>query len=162
MEVGLTPGQLTWHDDGLIHCAAGVTAYWATRESHANFRLTFETRWPGMPGNSGTLVYMRGDTRPFPECLEVQGLDTDMTHIFPIAGAKEVPRTDDGDARARAHKNAPEWNAIAIESRDGVVRSWLNGVPIGVAGPGELREGPIGFQCEGAEIEWRNVVLEEL
>jgi hypothetical protein len=51
---------------------------------------------------------------------------------------------------------------MEITSRDGALTAMLNGVVVCTAEPGELREGPIGFQSEGAEIFFRNLRIKEL
>lgn len=169
-QVGLSPGQLTF-ENGEIHCAAGNIGYWATPRAYRNYRLHLEFRFVRPPdlvddssftGNSGYMLHMTGDTRPFPESIEVQGQNIDVAHIFAIAGAPAVTDAiDDPDARKQFRRPVGEWNVVDIDSIDGELRSFLNGVHIASAAT-VLREGPIGFQCEGAEIHWRDVRITTL
>lgn len=167
-QVGLDDGQLTFVD-GELHCAAGPNGFWATKRVFRNFHLQLEYRFArpadlvddaAFTGNSGYLVYMRGNGRPWPACIEVQGMHADVARIFAIAGAKEVTDAfDDPEARRVNRRPVGEWNSVDIESNEGALTAYLNGVRISSGSSPDLREGPIGFQCEGAEIHWRNVKI---
>jgi hypothetical protein len=54
-----------------------------------------------------------------------------------------------------------EWNTTEITcDANGMVSVKLNGVPVS-SGQSELREGPIGWQSEGAEIHFRNILIKK-
>jgi 3-keto-disaccharide hydrolase len=48
-----------------------------------------------------------------------------------------------------------EWNLLEVESRDKTLRVWLNGIQVNEAHDVWPESGPILFQCEGAEITFR-------
>jgi acyl-CoA synthetase (NDP forming) len=59
---------------------------------------------------------------------------------------------------ARAKKPAGRWQSVEIVSKDGQVKSYLNGVLVSTITQHEFKEpGHIGFQSEGAELHWRNI-----
>ena len=73
-----------------------------------------------------------------------------------------IKATDYPEARKQALKPVGEWNSIEIISRAGAVTALLNGAKVGECEPGQLKEGPIGFQSEGAEIHFRNLWIRDL
>jgi len=65
-------------------------------------------------------------------------------------------------ARKKAVHPIGEWNTIEIVSKDGQVRSYLNGILVSTVSHHEYTEpGYIGFQSEGAKIYWRNISIKE-
>jgi hypothetical protein len=49
---------------------------------------------------------------------------------------------------------------VEIQSKDGIVKSWLNGILLNTITEHEFTQaGHIAFESEGAEIHWRNVRL---
>lgn len=162
----------TWSVDGnLIHCSGKPNGYFATPRSYRNFVLRGGFRYArpadlendaAFEGNSGFLMYLTGEPKIWPQCVEVQGQNKNVGRIFAIGGAPAVKATDDPEARQRALRPVGEWNEIEITSRDGALAAKLNGVVVCTSQPGELREGPIGFQSEGAEIFFRDLRIKEL
>ncbi len=70
--------------------------------------------------------------------------------------------TVDTEARKRAVHPVGEWNTVEIVSKDGQVRSYLNGTLVSTVSHHEYTEaGYIGFQSEGAKIYWRNISIKE-
>ncbi|MCA9670834.1 MAG: DUF1080 domain-containing protein [Myxococcales bacterium] len=154
-------------DSGELRCAAGKTGYWYTDRSYANYTLRFEVRFVRPPnlvndadftGNSGYPIHIQTPHQIWPTCIEVQGMYRDIANIFPL-GAPAVPVTLDNDARAAAQRPVGQWNTMTIVSDSGRLTSWLNGVKIASSDAYSITSGPIGFQCEGVEIHWRNIVL---
>jgi hypothetical protein len=162
----------TWSvDDGSIRCTGKPNGYFATKRSYRNFVLRFDFRYArpadltddaAFRGNSGFLIYLTGEPKVWPKCVEVQGMNKEIARIFAIGGAPAVKASDNPEARQKALRPVGEWNSLEIASRDGALTSTLNGVVICTSEPGEYREGPIGFQSEGAEIHFRNLRIKEL
>ena len=50
---------------------------------------------------------------------------------------------------------------MEVVSKDGALTSYINGVKIAESEPTELREGPIAFQAERFDVEFRNVRIRE-
>jgi hypothetical protein len=156
-EVNLSPGQLTIAGDE-IRCAAGNVGYWRTTRSFKDYTLRIDFRFVA-EGNSGYLVHIAGEDKVWPPSIEVQGLFSNVGEIFAIAGVASLEASDLPDARASARRPLAEWNTLEIVSKKGALASFLNGVRVATSAAGELREGPIGFQCEGVEIHWRNLAI---
>ena len=57
-----------------------------------------------------------------------------------------------------SERAAGEWNEANIFVKDGVITVYINGVYQNT-GTNKVREGHIGLQSEGKEVEFRNVTL---
>jgi hypothetical protein len=158
-------------EDGVIIVPGKPNGYFYTEKSYRNYVLRFDWRYkrpadlkPGedekFPGNSGCLVHIQLPHRVWPRCVEVQGMNRDHGNIFAIGGAKGKFKKD-AAAQKKAIKPVGEWNTTEITSKDGHLSSKVNGIPVS-EGESELREGPIGWQSEGAEIHFRNIEIKVL
>jgi len=137
---------------------------------YRNFTLRFDYRWPNAAdlseeerpnANTGVLVFITGEHKVWPKCLEVQGKWAEMGHIKSNARDVTVTVRDDQAKREEARKPVGEWNAVEVVAKDGALTSTVNGVKIAESDPTELREGPIGFQAERFDVEFRNVRIRE-
>ncbi len=147
--------------DGTISCTGKPNGYFATKKPYKNYVLKFDFRYPDKPGNSGYLIHIQGPPKVWPACIEVQGMYQNICQIFPI-GMKGPRPAYPKDKVAKAVKNHQEWNSVEIIVQDGVITSKLNGVEIVRSPKYDVNEGPIGFQSEGAPIEWRNLRIKLL
>mgnify|MGYP001770731280 CR=1 FL=1 len=159
----------TWRiENGTIVCSGKPNGYFYTLKSYRNYHLRFQARFAptkenpeSVQLNSGYLVHIQGEHKVWPTCVEVQGLNRDMCNIFDIGGLKGGKYTNDAQARKRVRKPLGEWNTIEIISDNGHLTSKLNGTVIG-HGTAPVREGPIGWQSEGAEIHFRDIAIKLL
>ncbi|MEO1333226.1 MAG: DUF1080 domain-containing protein, partial [Myxococcota bacterium] len=110
-------------------------------------------------GNSGYLIYMSGPDKLWPASIEVQGMNLEVGRIFAIGGASRVMNEQFIDVRRRVRRPVGEWNELVIHSTGGALEATLNGEVVGRSQPGDMTEGPIGFQCEGARIQWRDIKI---
>lgn len=158
-------------EDGVIIVPGKPNGYFYTEKSYRNYVLRFDWRYkrpadlpPGQDekfaGNSGCLVHIQPPHRVWPRCVEVQGMNRDHGNIFAIGGAKGKFKKY-ADAQKKAIKPVGEWNTTEITSKDGHLSSKVNGILVS-EGEGELKEGPIGWQSEGAEIHFRNIEIKVL
>lgn len=145
-------------------------AYAHTRDSYRDFTIRFDFRWPNaakLPeeerqnANTGLLVFITDEHKIWPKCLEVQGKWTELGHIKSNARDVSVNVQDDEAARQQARKPVGEWNSVEVVAKDGALTSYLNGIKIAESEPTELREGPIAFQAERFDVEFRNVRIRE-
>lgn len=157
-------------DSGDFGVTSAGRGYFYTKKPYRNFTLRLEYRWPNaadLPeeerpnANTGVLVFITGEHKIWPKCLEVQGKWSEIGHIKSNARDVSVAVNDDEEARRKARKPVGEWNAVEIVSKDGALTSYVNGVKIAESEPTELREGPIGFQAERFDVEFRNVRIRE-
>lgn len=148
----------TWSatDDG-IRCTGKPKGYLYSTAPHQNFTWKLEYRFDRpkslkdeakFKGNTGFLVYITGEHKQWPVCLEVQGKHVQMAAIKENGGAAPVTVQDDDAARQAARKPVGQWNRLEIMSRDGSISVKLNDVPISKSEPNFLSEGKIGIQAE--------------
>jgi len=147
---------------GVIECNGKPNGYLCTKKSYSNYVLRFDFRYPKQKGNSGVLNYIAGKHKVWPACVEVQGHYDNVAMIFAMGGAKGPRNNGDAEARKKARKPHTEWNSLEITSKGGVLAAKLNGVAIAKAGPYLVRKGQIGFQSEGAPIDFRNIRIKVL
>ena len=137
-------------------------------KKYLNFTLRLEYRFPAYPGmesddqyygNSGYLIFMK-EHRVFPEMIEIQGMNLEILDVR--ASKRSTIYSVDTEARKKAVHPIGEWNTVEIVSKDGQVRSYLNGILVSTVSHHEYTEpGYIGFQSEGAKIYWRNISIKE-
>lgn len=148
-------------EDGILKVSGKPNGYFHTEKSYKNFVLRFEWRYPEKAGNSGLLVYIQTPHKVWPKCVEVQGAYGSHGNIFAIGGAKGKFQ-DDKEARKKALKPSKEWNLTEVVSMNGKLSATVNGVKVCEGQTEELKEGPLGWQSEGAPIDFRNIVIKEL
>ena len=163
---------LAFESDGeeILRLKGERRGYASTKQSFASFTLRLDVRWPNaadLPederanANTGVLVFITGEDKIWPKCLEVQGKWSELGHIKSNAKDVTVEVRDDQAAREQARKPVGEWNSLEIVSKDGALTSYLNGTKIAESDPTELREGRIGLQAERFDVEFRNVRIRE-
>ena len=159
----------TWAatDDGL-KCSGKPKGYLYSKQPYQNFTLRVDYRFPRpdnlkdetkFKGNTGFLIYLTGEHKLWPMCLEVQGKHVQMAAIKENGGAEPVKAEDDDAARQTARKPVGQWNSLEIVSKDGALAVSLNGTPISKCEPDFLSEGPIGIQAEDHPFEVRRLRL---
>jgi Domain of Unknown Function (DUF1080) len=162
---GAEPDTWSATDEGL-KCSGKPRGYLYSRQPFQNFTLRLEYRFPRpeklkdeakFKGNTGFLIYISGEHKLWPVCLEVQGKHVQMAAIKENGGAEPVKATDDDNARQKARHAVGEWNRIEIMSRDGALTVALNDTPISTCEPDFLSEGPIGIQAEDHPFEVRRI-----
>jgi hypothetical protein len=153
-----------------IYRLGDARQYVYTKRPYRDFTLRLEYRWPraaDLPpekrdaANTGVLVFITGEHKVWPKCLEVQGKWSEMGHIKSNAKDVAVTVRDDEAAREKARKPVGEWNAVEVVAKGGALTSFVNGVKIAESDPTELQEGPIGLQGEGYVVDFRNIRIRE-
>src|SRR5262249_25042878 len=152
-------------EKAVIICTGKPNGYFYTDKSYKNYVVRYDWKYArpdGLEdeekflGNSGCLVHIQGEHKVWPKCVEVQGMNRDHGMIFAIGGAKGK-YTFNREALRKARKPVGEWNTTEIICKDGEITSKVNGTQV-ATGKGELDEGQIGWQSEGAEIHFRNIL----
>jgi hypothetical protein len=161
---GADPAQTWIVHDGIIRCTGKPTGYFYTDRSYSNYVLRYDWRYPeGSPpsSNSGCLVHIQPPHTVWPKSVEPQGRYSDHGKLFFIK-VKEIEKKFDEEALKGARKPMGEWNTTEITcDAKGTVSVKVNGTPVS-SGRTELTEGPIGWQSEGAEIHFRNILIKKL
>jgi hypothetical protein len=169
-EMGKSDPMKTWSvKEGVIICTGRPNGYIYTDKSYKNYVIRYDWQYArpealkedkDFNGNSGLLVHMQEPHKVWPKCVEVQGMNKDHGHIFAIGGAKGQYSVDK-QAQMKAIKPVGQWNTTEVISKDGELTAKINGTEVS-KGKGDLTEGPIGLQSEGAEIHFRNIKIKEL
>lgn len=162
-------------EGGMLRCVATGRGFVRTTTAYSDYQLHVEWRWPATPGNSGVMVHLTGPDVIWPkgvECQLASGRAGDLA-FFSDARAKEevVSRNPTGVSTGRLARNAAagavekpagEWNSYDIVVSGDTLTLSVNGVLVnrvtGVTPSGGL----IGFQAEGAPIDFRNLTLTPL
>ncbi len=158
---------------GVIATTGQPVGFIATTASYENYRLHFEWRWSGKPGNSGALVHISSGPkdRAWPLSLQIQTKNKNVGDILPMAGASFVePLTSAPGAPVpiKAHTSADsekavgEWNTGEVLSKAGTIEVTINGVLQNKITQTMPHSGRIGFQLEGTPFELRNVTVYKL
>lgn len=151
-----------------LKCSGKPKGYLYSKQPYQNFTLRVDYRFPKpdnlkdetkFKGNTGFLIYVTGEHKLWPMCLEVQGKHVQMAAIKENGGAEPVKAEDDDAARQQARKPVGQWNSLEIVSKDGALAVSLNGTPISKCEPDFLSEGPIGIQAEDHPFEVRRLRL---
>jgi hypothetical protein len=157
--------------NGVLICTGKPNGYFYTDKPYKNYVLKYDwlyVRPDGLEdeekflGNSGCLVHIQEPHKVWPKCVEVQGMNRDHAKLLAVSGAKVADATFDKEALKKARHKVGEWNTTEIAClADGTIKASVNGTKIS-SGKGDVSEGPIGWQSEGAEIHFRNIKIKEL
>jgi len=158
---------------GVATVTGQPVSFFATKESHQNYRLEIEWRWPGKPGNGGILLHIASGPkdRAWPECFQVQLKHGAAGDLLPMAGASfaeplstpaGAPTAIRNHNAADSEKAAGEWNLATVICRDDTIEVSINGVLQNRVTGCSLRAGRVGFQLEGTPFELRGVRITPL
>lgn len=147
---------------------------------YQNYRLEVEYRFAAKPGNCGVLVHastLRALYKMFPKSVEVQMMhenagdfwciveDTTVPDMEKRRGPKDKWGTTEDKLRRiinltdGSEKPLGEWNKMTIECLNDSVKVWLNNDLVNFGFNCTARKGQIALQAEGAEVEFRKVLL---
>jgi len=162
----------TWSvKDNMIVCTGVPTGVLRTEKMYENYVLELEWQHTVAGGNAGLFVHSDAITapgQPFTRAIEVQIMDGNHGDIFSIHGASLTPSRPhpEGWQRAlpwvEAAKPAGQWNRYRLESRDGVLKLWVNGQEANRAYYCNPRKGYICLESEGSLVYFRNIRISEL
>ena len=158
--------------DGVIHCTGEPRGYMYTGKNYSNYILSYEWAFERpddlradslFRGNSGCLVHLGKENAlgVWPVCIEVQGQNRQAGLILPIPRSIRCERTYDQKVRDNAINPVGEWNTTTIDVNGGEMKVRINGMEVSTVWDCELTSGPIGFQSEGAPINWKNIRILE-
>lgn len=167
--VGIGPESLTIAD-GEIRLTGKPEGYFATKDSFANYELSFEwiyERPEGLvsdetfEGNGGLLLHIEGELKVWPRSIELQLMNREVGQIYPIEGAVFDGKWDESAAK-RAVNPVGQWNQETVTSRNGELTCVLNGVVVTRGQGARPARGQIGWQSEGAPMRLRKIMIREL
>ena len=157
--------------DGVIHIVGNPFGYMYTKDKYSNYKLHVEWRWPNgeEKANSGIFLLIEEPKNPFPNGIECQ-LCAGKVGDFVLLGGSDLAEFQNKPGTKRptfpvvnrkvadVEKEAGEWNEANIYVKEGVITVYINGIYQNT-GTNKIKEGYIGLQSEGKEIEFRNVTV---
>lgn len=169
--------------DGLLVSLGTPGGHLISDKSYENYILEFEYRFAGKPGNCGVLVHAsspRALYGMFPKSIEVQMMhsnagdfwciqeDIQVDDMVKRRGPKENWGISEGKERRilnltdDSEKPLGEWNRMKIKCEGDRVTVWVNGVLVNNGYGATAQKGQIALQAEGAEVEFRGLILTSL
>jgi len=169
--------------NGMLVTLGEPRGHLITDSSYSNYRLEVEYRFPGAPGNAGVLVHAstpRALYAMFPRSIEVQmesGNAGDFWCILedirvPDMERRRGPRAEWGTTEGKArrilnltdHSEKPlgQWYRMVIEAVGRTLKVWVNGDLVNAGSDATADHGRIALQSEGAEVEFRKLLLTRL
>ncbi|NKI32323.1 3-keto-disaccharide hydrolase [Croceivirga thetidis] len=166
--------------DGMLVSLGEPRGHLVTDSIYKNYRLEVEYRFPGEPGNCGVLVHAstpRALYKMFPKSLEVQMEhqnagdfwviveDIEVDNMVQQRGPKEEWGITEGTNRRIKNRTDDserplgKWNSMTIECFEDQVKVWVNGTVVNYGYNATVSEGKIALQAEGAEVEFRKLVI---
>lgn len=153
--------------NGVIHIKGQPFGYMYTKEKYSNYKLHVEWRWPDGASNSGIFLLIADPKNPFPNGVECQLHAGDAGDFVLLGGSElaefEGPRPEFPvvkKAHDSSEKPVGEWNEANIFVKNGVITVYINGVYQNT-GTNKVKEGFVGLQSEGHDVQFRNVTLTE-
>ena len=184
------PDHVFTVQDRTIHVSGTQFGYFATEAEYENYRLTVEFKWgeethaprEGKARDSGVLYHFVGPDKIWPKSIESQIIEGGTGDIILVDGAAltvgGVARTEGRMDRAgkgawedvvgyrdpagEVEKPHGEWNLLELIAEGDTVKYYVNGKLVNEGTAAEPHRGKILFQCEGAEVFFRNIRLEKL
>lgn len=166
--------------DGNLVSLGSPQGHIITDARYQNYRLEVEYRFAAKPGNCGVLVHAstpRSLYKMFPMSIEAQMNhkhagdfwciveDITVPDMVKRRGPKEKWGIVEGKARRilnltdDSEKPLGEWNNYVIECFEDSVKVWVNGDLVNFGTKCTARSGQIALQAEGAEVEFRQLIL---
>lgn len=148
--------------------------------TYSNYRLEVEYRFANEPGNCGVLVHAstpRSLYEMFPQSIEVQMYHENAGDFWcivedikvPDMEARRGPKEEWGIREGKkrrilnltdsSEKPLGEWNAMKIECLGNEIKVWVNGDFVNYGFECTASSGQIALQAEGAEVEFRKLLL---
>lgn len=158
-------------EDGVINITGNPFGYMYTKDKYSNYKLHVEYRWPNGKenANSGIFLLIADPKNPFPNGIECN-LMKDNAGDFVLLGGSDLAEYQGKAGEPRpafpvvrktnpdSEKPAGEWNEANVFVKDGVITVYINGVYQNT-GTNKQKEGYIGLQSEGKEVQFRNVTI---
>jgi len=169
--------------DGMLVSLGRPLGHLITDDIYENYRITADYRFPGETGNCGILVHAstpRALYDMFPKSIEVQMMhenagdfwciveDITVENMVERRGKKEDWGITEGKNRrilnlTDGSENPPgEWNQMVIECFEDRIKVWVNGDLVNEGFNATAVRGQVAIQAEGAEVEFKQLILEPI
>lgn len=169
--------------DGLLVSLGTPGGHLISDKSYEDYILEFEYRFVGDPGNCGVLVHAstpRALYGMFPKSIEVQMMHSNAGDFWCIQENIQVedmeerrgPRENWGVTEGKerriinltdgSEKPLGEWNQMKIKCEGDKITVWVNGDLVNDGFGATAQKGQIALQAEGAEVEFKGLILTSL
>lgn len=169
--------------NGLLVSLGTPGGHLITDSVYQNYRLEFNYRFVGEPGNCGVLVHAstpRALYGMFPKSIEAQMMHENAGDFWCIVEDIEVPEmekrrgpkenwgiTEGKERRVMnltdgSEKPLGEWNSMKLECNGDSIKVWVNNDLVNSGYNCTARKGQIALQAEGAEVEFKGIMLTTL
>lgn len=176
----------TWQrQKDILVCSGRPIGVMRSEKQYENFILHIEWKHIEPGGNSGVFVWSNAnppENAQLPDGVEVQMLELDWVNLnkrdgvtppiayvhgelFGVGGVTTLPDNPRG-TRSKSIENRckgkGEWNTYDVVCVDGVVKLSVNGKFVNGIAKSTQKKGYICLESEGAQIHFRNIIIEEL
>ena len=162
--------------DGVIHCEGSVNGYLITDKEYGDYVLKVSWRWGDKVHvkygrNSGVFVHVVGEDKIWPKAIEAQLMSGSAGDFWLVGDFKLDVDPKRQDPKVSRHyfrtakdveKKVGEWNQYEITCKGDAIKLVINGQPVNEGTGAEVTRGKILLQSEGAEIEFKDVMLKSL
>lgn len=169
--------------NGLLVSMGNPQGHLITDATYKNYRIEVQYRFSAKPGNCGILVHASTPRilyGMFPKSIEVQMMHQNAGDFWCIEQDITVPDMEtrrgpkenwgiNGDKQRRikrltdnVEKPLGAWNKMVVECLDDKVKVWVNDHFVNYGYNCTTSSGQIALQAEGAEVEFRKVVLKPI
>jgi hypothetical protein len=169
----------TIEDGGIIHVQSHQFGYLSTEKEYENYKLSVEFKWgekkypprENAKRDSGVLYHCVGQDKVWMKSLECQIQEGDCGDMWLTGGEGGAPSLTVKDKKytggrvekfENGEKPNGEWNKVEIVCKGDTIQHFINGKLAMEGKEASLTKGRINLQSEGAEIYFRNVMLEPL
>jgi len=160
------PKDVFRFDNGIMKVGTATTGYIRTKKAYKNYTLQVEWRWTNKTGNSGVLLHIQKNDSVWPVCFQVQQRAEAAGDIICMNGLWAKECTDKVKFTVQKmqlsnEKPIGEWNSMEVISKNGTLTVYINTLLQNKITAMTRKKGFIGFQAEGCEMEFRNLLLKK-
>jgi hypothetical protein len=174
------PNNVFVFEGDVLHVSGNGFGYITTEKNYSDFHFTVEFKWgenrypprENAKRDAGIMYHVilyNGD-KVWPRSLEYQVQEGDCGDFW-MTDSTTIHHADSITTAVKslriikskdAEKPKGEWNKAEVIVKNGRITHLLNGEIVNEGGLGNTKTGNILLQSEGAEVYYRNAVVEEL
>jgi hypothetical protein len=174
------PNNVFVFEGDVLHVSGNGFGYISTEKNYSDFHFTVEFKWgenrypprENAKRDAGIMYHVilyNGD-KVWPRSLEYQVQEGDCGDFW-MTDSTTIHHADSITTAVKslriikskdAEKPKGEWNKAEVIVKNGRITHLLNGEIVNEGGLGNTKTGNILLQSEGAEVYYRNAVVEEL
>ena len=173
------PKKVFTFEKKTLHVSGEEFGYICTTKKYSNFKLTLEFKWgkkryaprENAKRDAGVLYLVDSSSgdKVWPPSIEFQIQEGDCGDFWIIGNATIVhkgkvtkPEPYHQEVKFKdAERPNGKWNKVEVVVNKGHIRHRLNGELVNEGSDPSIKSGEILLQSEGAELYYRNVIIEE-